>query len=116
MPVMPADVIMNATMDLQYWIRVTTGGEMVVDDTDGDWTTTNDRSELRSWFKSARYTISVDGGGKATFMRSKVADLGDEITVGLQIESDDVLFEHVVIDSFSSIFVDGAAPTFRSSR
>jgi len=109
-------VIMNASEELQYWIHVATGGELVVEDTDGDWTTTNDRSELRSWFQSARYTIQVDGGGKVSIKRSKISDLGDDFTVGLQIESDDVLFEHVVIEAFSSIFVDGAAPTFRSSR
>ena len=109
-------MIMNCTEDLQYWIRVATGGELVVEDTDGDWTTTNDRSELRSWFQSARYTIQVDGAAKVTVMRSKVADLGDDLVVGLQIESDDVLFEHAVIEAFSSIFVDGVAPTFRSCR
>jgi hypothetical protein len=109
-------LIMNATEHLQFRIRVTTGGELVVEDTDGDWTTTNDRSELRSWFQSARYTIEVDGGAKVTVMRSMVSDLGDEAAVGLEIGSDDVLFQHVVFEAFSSIFVDGAAPTFRSCR
>jgi hypothetical protein len=109
-------VIMNATQDLQYWIRVATGGELVVEDTDGDWTTTSDRSEVRSWFQSARYTMQVDGGGKVSVLRSKLSDLGDETEVGLNIESDEVLFERAVVEAFSSVFVDGAAPVFRSSR
>jgi hypothetical protein len=109
-------MIMNATEDLQYWIRVNTGGELVVEDTDGDPTTTNDRSELRSWFQSARYTIQVDNGGTLTFLRSKISDLGDEEAVGLEIGSDDVLFDHAVFEAFSSIFVNGAAPTFQDCR
>lgn len=109
-------MIMNATEDLQYWIRITTGGELVVEDTDGDWTTTNDGSELRSWFQSARYTIQMDKGAKVSIMRSRLSDLGDEVAVGLEIGSNDVLFQHVVMESFSSIFVDGATPTFRSCR
>ncbi len=109
-------MIMNCSDDLQYWIRVATGGELVVEDTDGDWTTTNDRSELRSWFKSARFTVQVDAGATVTFLRSKISDLGDDDFVGMTIDADDVLFEHAVIDSFSSIFVDKAAPTLRSCR
>jgi hypothetical protein len=109
-------LIMNCTDDLQFWMRVTTGGELVVEDTDGDWTTTNDRSELRSWFQSARYTISVDAGGKFTLLRSRLSDIGDDEVVGLEIDSDDVLFEHAVVEAFSSIFVENAAPTFRSCR
>jgi hypothetical protein len=109
-------MIMNATENLQYTIRVNTGGELIVEDMDGDETTTGDRSLLRSWFQSARYTIQVDGGAKLTVMRSKISDLGDETKVGMDIASDDVLFQHMVLEAFSSIFVDGAAPTFRSCR
>jgi hypothetical protein len=109
-------LIMNCTQDLEFAIRIATGGELMVEDTDGDWTTTNDRSELRSWFQSARYTIQVDGGGKFTVLRSKVADMGDDVIVGLHIESDDVLFDRAVVEAFSSIFVEAAGPTFQSSR
>ncbi len=109
-------LIMNATLDLQYWIRVTTGGELLVEDTDGDWTTTNDRSEIRSWFQSARYTVQLDAGAKVTFLRSKLSDLGDDEVVGLQVNAEDVLFEHAVVEAFSSVFVEGVAPTFRSCR
>lgn len=109
-------LIMNCTEPLQYTLRITTGGELVVEDTDGNRTTTNDRSELRSWYLSARYTIQVDGGAKMTVARSRIADIGDEGGVGMQIESDEVLFQGALLESFHSIFVDGAAPTFRQSR
>ncbi|UCC93248.1 MAG: hypothetical protein JSW25_00800 [Thermoplasmata archaeon] len=109
-------LIMNATEDLQYTIEVLTNGELIVEDTDGDWTTTNDRSELRSWFQSARYTIEVKNGATMTVKRSKIQDLGDDVVVGLDIGSDDVLFEHVLFESFSSIFANKSSPTFLSCR
>ena len=109
-------LIMNCTEPLQYTLRITTGGEMVVEDVDGNRTTTNDRSELRSWYLSARYAIQVDGGGKMTVARSRIADIGDEGGVGMMIESDDVLFQGALVESFHSIFVDGAAPSFRQTR
>jgi hypothetical protein len=110
------EMVMNCSEDLEFFIRVTTGGELVLTDSDSDFITTSDRTELKSWYASARYTIQVDGGAKVSVMYSRISDLGDIEAVGLEIDSDEVTFEWSVVDSFSSIFVDNAAPTFRDSR
>ena len=109
-------LVMNCTKDLEFHIRIATGGELVLTDIDGDPITTSDRTELRSWYLSARYTIQIDGGAKMSVLQSRIADLGDDDVIGLNIESDDVLFDQSVLDSFSSMFVDGASPMFRDTR
>ncbi len=109
-------LVMNCTEDLEFHIRIATGGELVLTDIDGDPITTSDRTELRSWFLSARYTIQVDGGAKMSVLQSRIADLGNDDTIGMNIESDDVLFYQSVMDSFSSMFVDSASPVFRRTR
>jgi len=109
-------MVMNCTEDLEFHIRVTTGGELVLTDIDGDPITTSDRTEVRSWYLSARYTIQIDGGAKMDVLQSRISDLGDDGVIGLNIESDDVLFDRSVMDSFSSMFVDGASPTFKDTR
>ena len=109
-------LVMNCTEDLEFHIRIATGGELVLTDIDGDPITTSDRTELRSWFLSARYSIQIDGGAKMSVLQSRIADLGNDDTIGLNIESDDVLFYQSVMDSFSSMFVDSASPVFRRTR
>lgn len=109
-------LVMNCTEDLEFHIRITTGGELTLSDIDGDPITTSDRTELKSWFQSARYTIQIDGGAKMSVLQSRISDLGDTGVVGLNIESDEVLFDQSMLDSFSSIFVDGASPVFRNTR
>jgi len=109
-------MVMNCTEDLEFHIKVTTGGELTLSDLDGDPITTSDRTELRSWFQSARYTIQIDGGATMSVLQSRISDLGDTDVIGLNIESDDVLFDQSMLDSFSSIFVDGKSPVFRGTR
>jgi hypothetical protein len=107
-------MVMDCLVDEGYWIRVVTGGELVLTDVDGMGGTTGDRSEVVATFVTLRYTMTVDGGGKLSVLRSRLADLGG--TTGLTILSDDVLFDGAVLEAFDTLYVDGAGPSFLSSR
>lgn len=109
-------MVMNCSEDLEFHISVGTGGELVATDLDGDSLTTSDRTELRSYWQTSRYTILIDGGAKVSILYSSIADIGNVDTIGLSILSDDVLFESSILTTFSGIYVDGASPVFRDTR
>jgi hypothetical protein len=110
------ELVMNCSEDLQYYIRLRTNAALTLEDMDGDASTTDDGSNVRSWYASARYTLLVDNGATFNLLRSRMADMGSDVATGMELDSDDVLIEDSVLESWSSIFVDGSAPVFRRSR
>ncbi len=107
-------MVMNCSEDEEFWIRIVTGGELVMTDVDGDGETPGDRSEVVARYITHRYTFKVDGGGKLSVVRSRLADLGG--TTGLSIYSDEVQFHDSLLEAFSNLYIEGAGPAFTSSR
>ena len=113
---MAVELVVNVEGDEQHWIRVGTTAELVMTDLDGDASTTADRSEIGTRFDTDRIYLVFDGGSKATITRSRLSNLGQETGAGMEVLSDDVHFEDVVVETFSSVLVDEADPVFRRTR